>query len=149
MVVLALAAGCASSMRLAMIASGARHLQARAEYPKVGSCDKLFGQMAAAAANSGLTVLSVNKDVGLVTMEKLQSDQVMRFTSQISEHGDACAVNLTLDFKKHTTMGQLQKNAVAVLWNLQEASGADPNKVTIAMDAKAQALPAWKSELGM
>jgi hypothetical protein len=54
-----------------MARHGAQHLQATGQYPEAAACDKLFAQMHTAATNSGLSALSSNKDVGLVTMEKL------------------------------------------------------------------------------
>jgi hypothetical protein len=82
-------------------------------------------------------------------MEKLQYQQVMRFTSQITEAGSKCNVRLTLDFKQHTTVGVLKRNAIAVFSTLQDLAGGDPSQVIVKIDTQTQNLPAWKAELGL
>lgn len=151
-IAISLLGGCASKslMKLGVMAGGGtNHLQAIGEYPKSKPLSKFLDDVSTAGINGGLTILSVSKDAGIVTMERLQNTQVMRFTGQVSEEGERFRVVLTLDFKNITTVGTLQMNAIAIFSNLQESAGVEATKVEITIDNKTQPLPAWRTEVGI
>ena len=141
--------GCAEMFQLGLMATGGRHLGAKATYPKTTTLDKFFAQVAGAGPASGLSVVSASKDVGIITMEKAQYDQLMRFTAKVSEEGDVFVVNLSTDYKRDTTIASLQKGTFVVLWNIAETTHSDPNKVTVTVETKSQSLSAWITELGL
>ena len=141
--------GCAETLRLGLMAAGSTHLQAIGEIPKTKPYNEFFKQVSTAGSNSGLTIISASKDAGILSMERLQYDQVMRFTANISEKAEKYIIELTIDFKKHTTKGTLQKNAIVIFSNLQEVAGINSEDISVSIEDKSLNLTAWKKDVGI